>query len=230
MELPGEKLVIKLWETLVERGMGSLLSPWQAGREGRVRNEIRRAEMLMLAQAEVDVADIRSGKKQLQSDGSLLLKNGLNEISPINERVEPFFALSLAVESGKKTEFSAAARSEINSSKAIIFAEEQLAADGHIPSEKGIEEDWLFIWREHAGRVSSVDLQRLWGSVLAGELKDPGKHSIRTLEFLKTLSKADAELISSLARYVVDNRIQRVSGITWLLRGFHLQLFWRLRT
>lgn len=73
MDFPGEKLVIKLWETLAEKGVGSLLSPWQAGREGRARNEVRRQEILMLAQAEKDAADIRSGKKQLRADGTLLL-------------------------------------------------------------------------------------------------------------------------------------------------------------
>jgi len=70
MDFPGEKLVIKLWETLAEKGIGSLLSPWQAGREGRARNEVRRHEILMLAQAEMDAADIRSGKKRLLPDGT----------------------------------------------------------------------------------------------------------------------------------------------------------------
>ena len=59
MELPGE-LLIKLWETLAERGIGSLLLPWNLKREGRARNELRREELLMLAQAESDVADIRA--------------------------------------------------------------------------------------------------------------------------------------------------------------------------
>ena len=57
MDLPGEKLVIKLWETLAEKGVGSLLSPWQAGRDGRARIEVRRQEILILAQAEKDAAD-----------------------------------------------------------------------------------------------------------------------------------------------------------------------------
>ncbi len=42
MDLPGEKLLIKMWETLVERGIGGLLTPWQTIREGRAMNEVRR--------------------------------------------------------------------------------------------------------------------------------------------------------------------------------------------
>ena len=209
MDFPGEKLVIKLWETLAEKGIGSLLSPWQAGQEGRARNEVRRHEILMLAQAETDAADIRSGKKQLRPDGTLLLTNAMNIVPAAGERIEPTLALSTAVEYGSRAAAAAAARSEINATKAILFAEEQLATDAQVPPDRNVDEDWLFAWREHAGKVSTEDLQRLWGSVLAGEVKAPGRYSIRTLEFLKTLSKVEAEMISKLASYVIDGRVAR---------------------
>lgn len=209
MDFPGEKLVIKLWETLAEKGIGSLLSPWQGGREGRARNEVRRHEILMLAQAETDAADIRSGKKQLRPDGTLLLTNAKDIQPAADGRIEPTLALSTAVEYGSRSAATAAARSEINATKAVLFAEEQLANDGQVPPDRNVDEDWLFAWREHAGKVSTEDLQRLWGSVLAGEVKAPGRYSIRTLEFLKTLSKTEAEMISKLATYVLDGRIAR---------------------
>lgn len=209
MDFPGEKLVIKLWETLTEKGIGGLLSPWQATREGRVRNEVRRHEILMLAQAETDAADIRSGKKQLRADGTLLLTSAAGIPPFADERTEPTLSLFSAVEYGGRAAVAAAARSEINATKAILFAEEQLATDAQTPSDRNVDEDWLFSWREHAGKVSTEDLQRLWGSVLAGEVKAPGRYSIRTLEFLKTLSREEAEMISTLARYVVDGCVAR---------------------
>lgn len=209
MDLPGEKLVIKLWETLAEKGLGSLLSPWQVGREGRARNEIRRHEILMLAQAEADAADIRSGKKTLRSDGTLLLAGADAISSGTDERIEPTLGLSKAVEYGNRDAAAAAARSEINASKAILFAEEQLAVDEQVPPDLIVDDDWLFTWREQAGKVSSEDLQRMWGSILAGEIKAPGRYSIRTLEFLRMLSKAEAETISKLARYAVAGCIAR---------------------
>ncbi len=51
MEFPGEKLVIKLWETVAERGIGGLFRPWQMRREGRVSIELKREELLVIAQA-----------------------------------------------------------------------------------------------------------------------------------------------------------------------------------
>ena len=45
----------------------------------------------------------------------------------------------------------------------------------------------------------------MWGRVLAGETKSPGTFSLRTLEFLKNLSKEDARRIEKLAPFVVDD-------------------------
>lgn len=222
MELPGEKLVIKLWETLAEKGIGSLLSPWQAGREGRGRNEVRRQEILMLAQAEKDAAEIRAGRKQLQPDGNLLLTNSqAPRALELDGRIEPTLALSNAVDLGNRAAAAAAARSEINSAKAILFGEEQLAADTQAPPTRDVDEDWLFAWRDLAGKVSAEDLQRLWGSVLSGEVKAPGRYSIRTLEFLKTLSKVEAEMISTLAGYVIDGRIARSQDVYLESKGLN---------
>jgi len=106
-------------------------------------------------------------------------------------------------------EFSESVRKEVNVSKAVMVAEDILAQDSQEPSDSSIDDDWLFNWRENAGRVSSEELRNLWGKILAGELKQPGSYSVRTLEFLKSLSKSEAELISKVARFVIAERIYR---------------------
>lgn len=210
MDFPGEKLVIKLWETLAEKGIGSLLSPWQIVREGRAHNEVRRQELLLLAQTEKDAADLRAGRKYLRSDGTLMLGEPVAAVtSEPDRRVEPTLNLTSAVNTGARAMAANSARCEINASKAIIFAEEQLANDPQEPTARPVDDDWLFLWREHAGKVSAEDLQRLWGSVLAGEVKSPGKYGIRTLEFLKAISKGEAEMISKAASYVIGGQISR---------------------
>lgn len=212
MEFPGEKLVVKLWETLAEKGVGSLLSPWQTVREGRARNEVRRQELLMLAQAEVDAAEIRAGRQHLKEDGTLrlLLSDATDrKAADPSERIEPTLSLPNLVDASIRASASESARREINASKAIIYAEEALAADSQIPPDRSVDDDWLFSWREYAGRVSTEDLQQLWGRILAGEVKSPGSFSFRTLEFLKGLSKHEAEQISTLASFVIEGRIVR---------------------
>lgn len=195
MELPLEKLVIKMWDTLLDKGIGTLLTPWNIKREGQARIEVRQRELLVLAQTEMDVAEIRSGRKQMQKDGTLLLTSNTNNIFIENEgQINPQRESTLELlEMVKKSETAAVienSRREINTTKAILYAEEQLAGDSQEPPSREVEDDWLFAWREYSGRVAAEDLQRLWGSVLAGEVKSPGKYSMRTLEVLKTLSKA----------------------------------------
>ena len=214
MELPGEKLIIKLWETLTEKGIGSLLSPWQIKREGRARNEVRREELLTIAQVELEVADIRAGRKRLDLPGSVRLISGTT-VEPATVQVddagraEPTLGFQTVARLALSNSAADAVRGEINTSKAVIFAEEILSDDSQTPPERPIDEDWLFTWRDLARKVSTEDLQRLWGGILAGEVKSPGTFSIRTLEFLRGLSKSDAEQISQLARYVVEGCIVR---------------------
>jgi len=214
LDFPSEKLIIKLWETLAEKGVGSLLSPWQAKRDGKARSEVRHQELLMLAQAEHDAAEVRAGRMRLRQDGTVVrlpppCDAQQEQTVSIDGRIEPMFGLPAAAALAATAAITDAARSQINTAKSIIFAEEQLAADSQEPPNRPIEDDWLFAWREGAGRVSNDDLQRLWGSVLAGEVKSPGRHSMRTLEFLKGLSKPEADLLVNLAKYVVDGSVVR---------------------
>lgn len=234
LDFPGEKLIIKLWETLTEKGIGSLLSPWQTKREGRARNEVRRDEILMLAQAEMDAADVRAGRKQLRVDGTLLLNSNVGQSAVVVEghltdRIEPTLGLPDAIRASETTVVIENARREINAAKAVLYAEEQLANDPQEPPSREIEDDWLFTWREYAGRVAAEDLQRLWGSVLAGEVKSPGRYSMRTLEFLKTLSKAEAEVISKIARYSIDGRIARSQKAYLETQGVSFGLLLRMQ-
>lgn len=234
MDFPGEKLVIKLWETLAEKGIGTLLSPWQAKREGKVRTELRRQELLMLAQAEVDAAEVRAGRKRLRDDGSLVAlpappaADSLGPL-PYGDRSEPTLGFSEAVAAANVAAVTDAACREINSAKAVLFAEEQLTNDQQQPPDRPVDDDWLFAWRDYAGRVSSEDLQRLWGSVLAGEVKSPGRHSMRTLEFLRGISRSEAELIERLAQFVVGSRIVRSQADYMAAHGFSFDHLLRLQ-
>ncbi|CUB03285.1 DUF2806 domain-containing protein [Marinomonas fungiae] len=209
MDYPGEKLLLKMWETLAEKGVGSLLAPWQEKRMADARAEIRRKEMLLLAQAEVEVDSIKSGQSSFQLKPEVKLLNAPSSSVDELGRVEPTLDLSELASTVSNNDFSESIRKETNVAKSILIAEDILGQDRQEPSDTPIEDDWLYSWREYAGRVSADELQDLWGRILAGEVKQPGTYSMRTLEFLKGLSKAEAELISKAARFVIDGRIYR---------------------
>ena len=66
----GEKLLIKLWDSIIDKGIGGLLTPWQILRTSDARIEARRRETLLMADAEQKAEGIRKGIFQLTFDES----------------------------------------------------------------------------------------------------------------------------------------------------------------
>ena len=200
MDAPGEKLVLRLWKTLIEKGIGGLLSPWQTRRTGRARIEIQREERLALAQAERDIEQVRSGRKRFTADYRLV------EVLPNDETAGDQDAAShVLAETAGKNLLLEQMRAEVNVGKALLHAEAELESDAQTPPDRPVDDDWLIRWRDSASKVSSEKLQTLWGRVLAGEVKSPGTFSLRMLEFLKNLSQEEARRIEELAPFVIDN-------------------------
>ena len=204
MEFVGEKLVIRLWETVTGKGIGTLLSPWKTRREGRARTDVRREELLMLAQTARDAEDIQAGRKSLAADYQL---QEHPEQAPLALREDSAFRDAAA--SMKRNRIAQEVRAEVNVSKALLSAEAGLEDDPQTPPERKVDDDWLFRWRDAASVVSSEELQTLWGQVLAGEIKSPGSFSLRTLEFLKNLSHEEALQITKMSPFVIDGVIFR---------------------
>lgn len=210
MQAPGENLIIRLWDTLAEKGIGSLLRPWQIRREGKATLEVRKQEILALAQAETDAAAIRAGQRKLGPGGDLLtLSSDDSSRSSVSgaggEEEKP---KRLLLQTVSDSVVADALRKEVNVARAIHFAEDELRAGAQTTGQQpptptsSPDSDWLYRWRDAASEVSAQELQHLWGQVLAGEVKSPGQFSLRTLEFLRNITKQDAEAIELLSRYV----------------------------
>lgn len=69
-------------------------------------------------------------------------------------------------------------------------------------SKKDVDKDWIFQFFNYAQDVCDEDMQILWGRILAGETSAPESFSKRTLHFLKTLSKMEAERFTEYCRFV----------------------------
>jgi len=64
-----------------------------------------------------------------------------------------------------------------------------------------IEDDWITSFFDECRLISDNDMQTLWSRVLAGEANSPGSYSKRTLKFLSSLDKYDAELFTNLCTF-----------------------------
>ena len=69
-------------------------------------------------------------------------------------------------------------------------------------SPESVNPDWMFRFFDSVENISNEDMQKIWGHILAGEIKRPNTYSYRTLEKLKNMTQQEAEcfqIVSSLA-------------------------------
>lgn len=199
---PAEKLIMRLWDSLEKSTIG-LLKPWQIKRVAGAEAKAEQMKMLTSAQTTQDIQDINNGKKYLDmTTGTLLSKSEEDEISTEMQLISNEYVKILC-------------KSQ-NVANAIQVAIEQLESEQEsVITEKTINADWLNEWGEHAGFVSDNDMQQLWGKILAGEVKEPGSFSLRTMQFLRNLSKEEANLIHKYLNYNMTNFIVKdIEGYT----------------
>ena len=88
--------------------------------------------------------------------------------------------------------------------KAQNFAEIAELAEKHVsqipidPKDRNYNRDWFTRFFEGAGCVSDKDVQEIWARILAGEIIHPSTYNLKTLDVLKNLDKASAELFKKI--------------------------------
>ena len=66
---------------------------------------------------------------------------------------------------------------------------------------QNLEADWITNFFDKCRIVSDIEMQQLWAKVLAGEANAPGRYSKRTINFLGSLGKEEANLFMTLCRF-----------------------------
>ncbi|MYF37096.1 MAG: DUF2806 domain-containing protein [Synechococcus sp. SB0678_bin_12] len=169
---------------------GPMLAPWRASREGKARiitaetdakarqiqatKEGSTSQLIAKAQAEARESVVPD---KLESDGSLRI--GPSEIQ-------------------NAMEFQAKKRL-MNVGAIAGHAAEELK--GKEVSDHDPDPDWAARFFDGAQDVSSEELQKLWGRILAGEVKSPGQTSLRTLSILRNMTQKEAQDFSNLMRF-----------------------------
>ena len=70
-----------------------------------------------------------------------------------------------------------------------------------------LNEEFLPYWDKYSDDMRRADLQNLWAKILVQEMQNPHTISIRTMEFVKTLSTRDANIFNMILPYVIENGI-----------------------
>jgi hypothetical protein len=186
-EIASIKLIEKIWCS-AHQFFGGVLQPHQMRREANAEADAKR----LLAQAAKDCQDIQHGRKCLSEGNKLTaLESGYG-----------------AYENVHQLRAANNIREAVNLDRAVMGAEQVILESDHIQySGEPVKESWLVAWRDAAKNVSDQALQSLWSRLLAGEFENPGRFSLRTLEFVKALSKDEAHKVHELARWFVDGKV-----------------------
>jgi hypothetical protein len=127
-------------------------------------------------------------------------------------QVAPEFAEAAAIRHGQKI-----VGKQINLNKVVKHAVEDLGRlEVHVEQVEPpqMSEDWLNAFEDRAANMSSEDMQRLFGRILAGEIRKPGAFSIRTLNVISQLDNNAARLFTRLCSLAVSIAFRDPSGTT----------------
>ncbi|MEP3441207.1 MAG: DUF2806 domain-containing protein [Sulfitobacter sp.] len=97
-------------------------------------------------------------------------------------------------------------RKVLNKREVLEHAVEDLAKTTNADQNEGqsedqnLDEDWLNYFEEYAEKASTERVRKLWGRVLAGEIRTPKTYSLRALRFLSELDTHTALLFERLSR------------------------------
>jgi len=78
-------------------------------------------------------------------------------------------------------------------------------------NSEDVDEDWVSRFFDSVQDVSNDDMQRLWGRILAGEIKRPKSFSLRCMDTLSKMTRQEAMLFESLRPYIIKY------GRTWAI-------------
>lgn len=174
----------KLIETC-SRGIGKLFRPYLLRKEAD-------AQAYIIGKVSEAIKENQTLLQSIEYN-----RNGLTVIS--NQNSTP--SLSDRVES--RINFIEEKRQ--NNVESVIKNAFETIRNENVVSSEGVDEDWTNKFFRYAEDISSDEMQKLWGRILASEVKQPKSFSIRTLDVIRNLTQYEAELFIHVSRYIIES-------------------------
>ena len=70
-------------------------------------------------------------------------------------------------------------------------------------TEEPVDTDWIARLFSIIKDISNEEMQYVWGKILAGEIKQPGSFSLRTLDAIRNMSQKEAEIFQKISPYIL---------------------------
>lgn len=85
-------------------------------------------------------------------------------------------------------------------------ADEMLAKEEYPTNnflENNYDFDWFVRYFDYASNIGNEEMQKLWASILKGEIKNPGTTTLSLLHSLSMMRKEQAELFCNISRFAL---------------------------
>lgn len=179
-------------ETLIEGGIPQLV----AGPAGKAISR------LLGAGVEIPAAWLEQKAQAIRDETKA--KSHLME-SLAEKSAELGFSDPQLLERGLNNMLGKAYRAQENREDVAIKAVEYLNESGPLESGEGPKDDWIDIFEEYASKATTESIRDMYGRVLAGEIRTPGKFSRSLLHFISILDGNVATLIQKISPFIIDN-------------------------
>jgi len=74
-------------------------------------------------------------------------------------------------------------------------------------TREALDEDWLNFFSSYAEKATSERTRQLWGRILSGEVRHPGRFSLPTLRLLSEIDQKTASSFVEISSFVIRNAI-----------------------
>lgn len=197
-------------------------APWRALQEGKAKVIAAKADAeVQKIQVATDVEVQRIQAATANGTSQLIAKeqDKARQYVVTPDALEPDGSVRIGFDDAQRAMEFQARKRLMNVGAIAGHAAEELK-DKEV-SDHNPDPDWIARFFDGAQDVSSEELQKLWGRILAGEVKSPGQTSLRTLSILRNMTQQEAQdfstLISTLMRFrififISNEGVKRILG------------------
>lgn len=180
------------------------------------KNAFKAIGRLMTAAVEYPVSMIECAIDEMQAESRArvsLINASANQLE-MQMQINPAYARAASKKFANKI-----IRERLNVDRVCEFAltdlkSEPLVIDTDKESEVApISEDWLNVFEDQAAHMSSEQMQRLFGKILAGEIRKPASYSIRTIKLMAQLDNSAAVLFRLFCSLSISIRFPKENAV-----------------
>jgi hypothetical protein len=199
-------------------GAGSVLSVLQdtvgdlvTGVPAPIRkNALKAFSRLCTAAVEYPVALIENAiaEKQAESQSRVKLINASADQIARQMQTDPEYARAAAKKFAQKI-----IRERVNVDQIVGFAAAELKSTAggspnkEEPESAPLDDDWLNVFENEGAQLSSEQMQRMFGKILAGEIQRPTSYSIKAIKIIAQLDQRAAALFNRLCSLSISIRL-----------------------